>query len=71
MFMVITGNPLPATSRGLSKQSFRSEIKNAPTVGAIAGTVEFSIDYDMRVVFSFVDPNKVLFVDIRTHDEVY
>jgi mRNA-degrading endonuclease YafQ of YafQ-DinJ toxin-antitoxin module len=31
----------------------------------------FSIGYDMRVVFSFVTPNRVLFVDIGTHEEVY
>lgn len=31
----------------------------------------FSIDYDMRVLFSFVSPNRALFVDIGTHEEVY
>jgi mRNA-degrading endonuclease YafQ of YafQ-DinJ toxin-antitoxin module len=31
----------------------------------------FSVDYDCRVVFSFVEPERSLFVDIGTHDDVY
>ena len=31
----------------------------------------FSIDYDVRVVFSFAESDRAFFVDIGTHDEVY
>jgi addiction module RelE/StbE family toxin len=31
----------------------------------------FSIEYDFRVVFSFLEDDRVLFVDIGTHEEVY
>ncbi len=39
--------------------------------GELQGLWSFSLDYDVRVVFSFVEPNLVLFVDIGTHEEVY
>ena len=39
--------------------------------GQMQGLWSFSIDYDARVVFSFVDPSRVLLVDIGTHEEVY
>lgn len=31
----------------------------------------FSIDYDVRVIFSFVESSRVLFIDIGTHEELY
>jgi len=31
----------------------------------------FSVEYDIRVIFDFIDENKVLFVDIGTHSQVY
>ncbi|MGH9873179.1 MAG: type II toxin-antitoxin system RelE/ParE family toxin [Pyrinomonadaceae bacterium] len=31
----------------------------------------FSIEYDVRVLFAFVEPTLALFVDIGTHEEVY
>jgi len=31
----------------------------------------FSIDYDLRVLFVFVEPGRALFGNIGTHDEVY
>lgn len=31
----------------------------------------FTIDYDLRVVFYFLENDKVVFVDIGKHDEVY
>ena len=39
--------------------------------GAMKGWWSFSIDYDVRVVVLFVEPNKAVFADIGTHDEVY
>jgi len=31
----------------------------------------FSIEYDLRVIFYFVDTERAVFVDIGTHTEVY
>lgn len=39
--------------------------------GAMRGWWSFSIEYDLRVVFSFAEPNRAFFTDIGTHDEVY
>ena len=39
--------------------------------GSMRDWWSFSVEYDVRVVFSFVEPSRALFVDIGTHDEVY
>ncbi len=39
--------------------------------GRLRGRWSFSIDYDVRVVFSFDESNRAVFADIGTHDEVY
>lgn len=39
--------------------------------GSMKELWSFTIEYDMRVVFSFVTPTRALFVDIGTHEEVY
>ena len=31
----------------------------------------FSVDYEYRVKFSFLEGGKILFLDIGTHDELY
>jgi mRNA-degrading endonuclease YafQ of YafQ-DinJ toxin-antitoxin module len=31
----------------------------------------FSVEYDLRVIFSFAGQDKVIFVDIGSHKEVY
>lgn len=31
----------------------------------------FTVEYDLRVIFKFVESNKALFEDIGTHDDVY
>ncbi len=31
----------------------------------------FAVDYDFRIIFKFLTENKVLLIDIGTHDEVY
>lgn len=31
----------------------------------------FSVEYDLRIVLEFINPDKVLFIVIGTHDEVY
>jgi len=50
---------------------FDARLKTHRLAGQLQGWWSFSIDYDVRVVFSFVEPSRVLFVDIGTHEEVY
>jgi mRNA-degrading endonuclease YafQ of YafQ-DinJ toxin-antitoxin module len=50
---------------------FDPRLKTHRLSGQLQGLWSFSIDYDVRVVFSFVEPSRVVFVDIGTHDEVY
>lgn len=39
--------------------------------GGLEGLWSFSIAYDIRVIFQFLEKNKVLLTDIGSHDEVY
>jgi mRNA-degrading endonuclease YafQ of YafQ-DinJ toxin-antitoxin module len=36
--------------------------------GKLKNYYSFSVDYDYRVIFRFIDKNKVLFINIGTHD---
>jgi mRNA-degrading endonuclease YafQ of YafQ-DinJ toxin-antitoxin module len=46
-------------------------LKTHQLSGQLEGLWSFSIDYDVRVVFSFVESDRALFIDIGTHDELY
>ena len=46
-------------------------LKTHQLSGQLQGLWSFSIDYDVRVVFSFIESSRVLLIDIGTHDEVY
>ncbi len=50
---------------------FDPRLKTHRLSGQLQGLWSFSIDHDVRVIFSFVDPSRALFVDIGTHEEVY
>ena len=50
---------------------FDPRLKTHRLAGQLEGLWSFSIDYDVRIVFSFAEANQALFVDIGTHDEVY
>ena len=50
---------------------FDPRLKTHRLSGQLQEFWSFSVDYDARVIFSFVEPNKALFADIGTHDEVY
>jgi mRNA-degrading endonuclease YafQ of YafQ-DinJ toxin-antitoxin module len=50
---------------------FDPRLKTHRLSGQLQGLWSFSVDYDVRVVFSFHEPNRALFVDIGTHEEVY
>ena len=46
-------------------------LKTHALTGKLKGMLSFSLDYSKRVVFLYVKPNKVLFFDIGSHNEVY
>jgi mRNA interferase YafQ len=46
-------------------------LKTHKLSGELRDLWSFSVDYDLRVVFYFSTPSKVIFIDIGTHDEVY
>jgi len=48
-----------------------SRLKTHPLTGKLKGMLSFSINYSKRVIFLYVEPNKVLFFDIGSHNEVY
>ncbi|MCF6149289.1 MAG: type II toxin-antitoxin system mRNA interferase toxin, RelE/StbE family [Candidatus Kuenenia sp.] len=54
-----------------SKTPFNPRLKTHKLVGKLEGFWAFSIAYDHRVVFKFIEDNEVLLIDIGTHDEVY
>ncbi len=53
------------------KDPFNSILRTHKLSGILKGYWAFSIDYDLRVIFKFIDSNTVLLIDIGTHDEVY
>lgn len=50
---------------------FDPRLKTHQLSGQLEGLWSFSVDYDVRVVFSLLETNRALFVDIGTHEEVY
>lgn len=50
---------------------FHQTLRTHKLSGRLKHLWAFSIEYDLRVVFSFLEDDRVLFVDIGTHDEVY
>jgi addiction module RelE/StbE family toxin len=50
---------------------FDSRLKTHKLTGHLKELWSFSVDYDMRIIFYFMTNEKVVFVDIGTHDEVY
>jgi len=50
---------------------FDPRLRTHQLSGRLQELRSFSVDYDCRVVFTFVDSNRALFVDIGTHEEVY
>jgi len=50
---------------------FDPRLKTHKLTAQLEGLWSFSVDYDVRIIFSFVESNRALFVDIGTHAEVY
>ncbi|MFP4135341.1 MAG: type II toxin-antitoxin system YafQ family toxin [Cyanobacteriota bacterium] len=50
---------------------FSPNLKTHKLSGKLKEFWSFSVDYDERVLFYFTEEEKVVFVDIGTHNEVY
>ena len=53
------------------KDPFNKVLKTHKLSGKLQDLWSFSIEYDVRVIFYFTANNRVVFVDIGKHDEVY
>ena len=50
---------------------FDSQLRTHKLSGKLKDLWSFSIEYDLRVVFHFVNDQRAIFIDIGTHKEVY
>ncbi|MEK6408097.1 MAG: type II toxin-antitoxin system mRNA interferase toxin, RelE/StbE family [Acidobacteriota bacterium] len=50
---------------------FDPQLRTHKLSGKLKDLWSFSVEYDLRVIFYFVDTNRAVFVDIGTHTEVY
>ncbi len=50
---------------------FEPKLRTHKLSGKLKDLWSFSIEYDLRVIFSFAEQNKAIFVDIGSHKEVY
>jgi addiction module RelE/StbE family toxin len=50
---------------------FDPKLRTHKLSGKLKDLWSFSIEYDLRVIFSFAGQDKVIFVDIGSHKEVY
>jgi len=54
-----------------SKNPFDPRLRTHKLTGKLEGLWAFSVSYDCRVVFKFINEDEVLLVDIGGHNEVY
>ena len=50
---------------------FTGSLRTHKLSGKLKGHWSFTVEYDLRVIFQFVDSNKALFKEIGSHNEVY
>jgi len=48
-----------------------SRLKIHPLTGKLKGLLSFSLNYSKRVTFVYLEKEKVLFIDVGSHDQVY
>lgn len=53
------------------KDPFHPTLQTHKLTGVLKDLWAFKVDYDLRVVFYFENDEKVIFVNIGTHDQVY
>ena len=54
-----------------SQNPFDSKLRTHKLTGKLKGLWSFSLSYDYRVIFRFINDHDVLLIDIGSHDEVY
>ena len=54
-----------------SQDPFDPKLRTHKLTGKLKGLWSFSISYDCRVIFRFINDHDVLLIDIGSHDEVY
>ena len=54
-----------------SRSPFHQSLRTHRLSGKLEGLWAFSVTYDCRVVFKFLNGNEVLLVDVGGHQEVY
>ena len=52
-------------------EPYNPQLRTYKLSGQLKDLWSFSIDYNIRVIFYFVDEQHVIFENIGTHDEVY
>ncbi len=50
---------------------FESQLKSHKLSGKLKDYWSFSIEFDLRVIFYFAEEEKIVFIDVGTHKEVY
>jgi len=53
------------------QEPFNTHLRTHKLTGKLEGLWAFSVTYDCRVSFKFIDKDKILLIDIGGHDEVY
>jgi len=50
---------------------YHPKLKTHKLTGQLRDLWSFSIEYDLRIIFYFLNDEEAVFEDIGTHDEVY
>ena len=54
-----------------SNEPLNPRLRTHKLTGRLEGLWAFSVDYDCRIIFRFIEKSEVLLIDIGGHDEVY
>jgi len=54
-----------------SQNPFDPKLRTHKLTGKLKGLWSFSVSYDCRVIFRFINDRDVLLIDIGNHDEIY
>jgi len=53
------------------RNPFNPILRTHKLSGELEGLWSFSVEYNCRVIFKFINSSKALLIDIGTHEEVY
>ncbi len=59
------------TMKLFAENPFYPQLRTHKLSGELSGMWAFSVSYDCRVVFKFIEMKEILLTDIGGHDEVY